>query len=101
MATSKCASRVELLQGRFYGKMDKWKESGIESDSLPYRRYKYGIIILKMERGEKYETENRRGLLAEFPARRQRHTREKLVLLDKDLSNLNELRRLNGEGTIN
>jgi hypothetical protein len=54
-----------------------------------------------MERGEKYETENWRGLLAECPARRQRHTREKLVLLDKDLANLKELRRLNGEGTIN
>ncbi len=28
-------------------------------------------------------------------------TRENLVLLDKDLANLKELRRLNGEGTIN
>ena len=54
-----------------------------------------------MKGGEKYETENWRGLLAECPAQRQRHTREKLVLIDKDLANLKELRRLNGEGTIN
>ncbi len=60
-----------------------------------------GSTILKMERGEKWETENRCGLLAECPVRRQRHTKEKLVLLDKDLANLKELRRLNGEGTIN
>jgi hypothetical protein len=38
--------------------MDKRQESGIESDPLQDQRYKYGIIILKMERGEKYETEN-------------------------------------------
>ena len=77
------------------------QKSGIESDSLPGRHNKDGSTILKMERGEKYETENRHGLLAECPARRQRHTREKLVLLDKDVANLKELRRLNGEGTIN
>ena len=81
--------------------MDKGQESGIESDSLPDQRYEYGITILKMQREEKYETEHWRGLLAECPARHQRHTREKLVLLDKDLANINELRRLNGEGTIN
>ncbi len=58
MATSIFASRMELLQGQFHGKRDKRQESGIESDSLPDRRYKYGITILKMERGEKYATEN-------------------------------------------
>ncbi len=58
MATSICASRMELLQGCFHGKMDKRQESSIEYDSLPDCRYTDGSTILKMERGEKWETEN-------------------------------------------
>ncbi len=73
---------------------------GIESDLLPGRHNKDGSNILEMKRGEKYETENRHGLLAECPARRQRHTREELVLLDEDLANLEDLRNLNVYGTI-
>ena len=80
---------MELLHGRFHGKMDHKQKPGIESDSLPGWHYKDGITTLKMEIGEKYETENRSGLLVECPARRQRCTREKkLVLLDKGLANL-------------
>ena len=97
MATSIFVSQIELMQGRFHGKMDKRQELGIESDLLPDWGYKYVSTILKMKRWEKYETENRRGLLAECPARRQRHTGEKLVLIDKDLANIKELRRLNEE----
>ncbi len=76
-------------------KKDKRQKSGIESDSLPGRHNRDGNNTLKMKKGEKYETENRRGLSAECPARRQRRTEEKLVLLDKYLANLKELRRLN------
>ncbi len=54
-----------------------------------------------MEKVGKYETENRRGLWRSAQRGAKRHTREQLVLLDKDLANLKELRRLNGEGTIN
>ncbi len=75
--------------------MDKRQESGIESDSLPDQHYTDRSTILKMERGEKWETENRRGLLAECPERRQRHIGEKLVLLDTDVANLEELKKLN------
>ena len=95
MSTSIFASRMELLQGRFHGRMDQRKESGVESDSLPDPRYKNGSHILKMKQGEKWETKNQRSLLAECPARRQGHTGEKLVLFVKDLASLERLRRWN------
>ncbi len=47
-----------------------------------------------MEKGEKYEKENQRGPSVECPARRQGRTKgKKLVLLDKGLANLKELRK--------
>ena len=49
MATSICASQMELLQGRFNDRMDQMKESGVESDSLPDQSYKDRSAILKMK----------------------------------------------------
>ncbi len=47
---------------------------------------------------EKMESES--GLLAECPARRQRHTNEKLVPLNRGLDELRKGENENGEGTI-
>ncbi len=67
----------------------KREKSGTESNSLPGQQYQKLNDDLKMKlRIESEKMESESGLFAECPARRQRHTNEKLVPLNKGLDEL-------------